>query len=148
MRGPGRATEVRVGRPDRALTANVGLAAVGELCFSLGVIDAIDTTAGPRSGTVALAPGAAYPDRGDATGQGGLPGGPGRQRGDQANSPAGRSRCLGDPRRPRHMSIPWPMHPKAAHPARPNSLARAAISWSYMDSLLPHGEVTEIRVID
>ena len=37
----------RVGAPDRALTANAGLAAVTELCDRLGVIGAIDAAAGP-----------------------------------------------------------------------------------------------------
>src|SRR5258708_26381208 len=38
---------VRVGAPDRALTANAGLAAVSELCDRLGVIEAIDGAVGP-----------------------------------------------------------------------------------------------------
>ncbi|MGO9083371.1 MAG: IS1380 family transposase [Streptosporangiaceae bacterium] len=38
---------VRAGAPDRALTANAGLAAVSELCGRLGVIEAIDAAAGP-----------------------------------------------------------------------------------------------------
>ena len=36
-----------VGAPDVALTPNAGLAAVSELCVRLGVIEAIDTAAGP-----------------------------------------------------------------------------------------------------
>ncbi len=43
----GRRRQVRVGAPDRALTANAGLAAVGELCGKLGVIGAIDAATGP-----------------------------------------------------------------------------------------------------
>jgi len=39
--------QVRVGAPDRALTANAGLAAVSELCGRLGVIEALDTAIGP-----------------------------------------------------------------------------------------------------
>jgi hypothetical protein len=39
--------QVRVGTPDRALTANAGLAAVSELCRRLGVIEALDTAVGP-----------------------------------------------------------------------------------------------------
>jgi Transposase DDE domain group 1 len=38
---------VRIGAPDRSLTANAGLAAVSELCSRLGVIEAIDAAAGP-----------------------------------------------------------------------------------------------------
>ena len=38
--------QVRVGAPDRALTANAGLAAVGELCDRLGVIGALDAAVG------------------------------------------------------------------------------------------------------
>lgn len=38
---------VRVGAPDRTLTANAGLAAVSELCGRLGVIGAIDAATGP-----------------------------------------------------------------------------------------------------
>jgi hypothetical protein len=38
--------QVRVGVPDRALTANAGLAAVGELCDRLGVIGALDAAVG------------------------------------------------------------------------------------------------------
>ena len=37
----------RIGAPDRALTANAGLAAARELCDRLGVIEAIDAVAGP-----------------------------------------------------------------------------------------------------
>jgi hypothetical protein len=37
----------RIGAPDVTLTANAGLAAVGELCARLGVIAAIDDAAGP-----------------------------------------------------------------------------------------------------
>ncbi len=39
--------QVRVGAPDRALTANAGLAAVTELCGRLGVIGALDAAVGP-----------------------------------------------------------------------------------------------------
>jgi hypothetical protein len=39
--------QVRIGAPDRALTANAGLAAVTELCGRLGVIQALDAAAGP-----------------------------------------------------------------------------------------------------
>jgi hypothetical protein len=39
--------EVRIGAPDRALTANAGLAAVTELCGRLGVIEALDEAVGP-----------------------------------------------------------------------------------------------------
>jgi hypothetical protein len=39
--------QVRIGAPDRALTANAGLAAVSELCGRLGVIEALDTAIGP-----------------------------------------------------------------------------------------------------
>ena len=39
--------QVRVGAPDRALTANAGLAAVSELCGRLGVIGALDAAVGP-----------------------------------------------------------------------------------------------------
>jgi len=38
---------VRSGAPDRALTANAGLAAVSELCDRLGVIEALDAAVGP-----------------------------------------------------------------------------------------------------
>jgi hypothetical protein len=38
---------VRVGAPDRSLTANAGLAAVTELCDRLGVIEALDAAVGP-----------------------------------------------------------------------------------------------------
>ncbi len=38
---------VRAGAPDRALTANAGLAAVTELCGRLGVIEALDGAVGP-----------------------------------------------------------------------------------------------------
>jgi hypothetical protein len=44
--------------PDRALTANGGLAAISELCDRLGVIGAIDAAAGPvkqRTGASCLA---------------------------------------------------------------------------------------------
>src|SRR5436305_6316005 len=48
MRGEGRTRQqVRVGAPDRALTANAGLAAVSELCRRLGVIEALDAAVGP-----------------------------------------------------------------------------------------------------
>jgi hypothetical protein len=39
--------QVRIGAPDRALTANAGLAAVSELCGRLGVIEALDAAVGP-----------------------------------------------------------------------------------------------------
>ena len=39
--------QARIGAPDRALTANAGLAAVSELCGRLGVTGAIDAAAGP-----------------------------------------------------------------------------------------------------
>jgi hypothetical protein len=39
--------QARIGAPDRALTANAGLAAVTELCGRLGVIEAVDAAAGP-----------------------------------------------------------------------------------------------------
>ena len=39
--------QVRIGAPDRALTANAGLAAVSELCDRLGVIGALDAAVGP-----------------------------------------------------------------------------------------------------
>jgi hypothetical protein len=39
--------QVRVGAPDAALTANAGLAAVGELCDRLGVVEALDAAVGP-----------------------------------------------------------------------------------------------------
>jgi DDE family transposase len=39
--------QVRIGAPDRALTANAGLAAVSELCGRLGVIGALDAAVGP-----------------------------------------------------------------------------------------------------
>ena len=39
--------QVRIGAPDRALTANAGLAAVTELCGRLGVIGALDAAVGP-----------------------------------------------------------------------------------------------------
>jgi hypothetical protein len=38
---------VRIGAPDRTLTANAGLAAVTELCGRLGVITALDAAVGP-----------------------------------------------------------------------------------------------------
>ena len=38
---------MRVGAPDRSLTANAGLAAVTELCGRLGVIEALDEAVGP-----------------------------------------------------------------------------------------------------
>jgi hypothetical protein len=38
---------VRAGAPDRALTANAGLAVVSELCGRLGVIEALDAAVGP-----------------------------------------------------------------------------------------------------
>jgi len=40
--------QVRIGAPDRALTANAGLAAVTELCGRLAVIEALDAAAGPH----------------------------------------------------------------------------------------------------
>jgi DDE family transposase len=39
--------QVRVGAPDRSLTANAGLAAVTELCGRLGVVGALDAAVGP-----------------------------------------------------------------------------------------------------
>ena len=39
--------QVRVGAPDRALTANAGLAAVAELCGRLGVVEELDAAVGP-----------------------------------------------------------------------------------------------------
>ena len=39
--------QVRIGAPDRALTANAGLAAVSELCGRLGLIGALDAAVGP-----------------------------------------------------------------------------------------------------
>ena len=39
--------QVRVGAPDRALTANAGLAAVAELCDRLGVVEELDAAIGP-----------------------------------------------------------------------------------------------------
>ena len=39
--------QVRIGAPDRSLTANAGLAAVSELCGRLGVIGALDAAVGP-----------------------------------------------------------------------------------------------------
>jgi hypothetical protein len=38
---------VRIGAPDRALTANAGLAVVSELCGRLGVTEALDAAVGP-----------------------------------------------------------------------------------------------------
>src|SRR5581483_11990566 len=43
----GKPRQVRVGAPDRALTANAGLAAVSELCDRLGVIGALEAAIGP-----------------------------------------------------------------------------------------------------
>lgn len=43
---PGR-QQVRIGAPDRALTANAGLTAVTELCGRLGVTGALDSAVGP-----------------------------------------------------------------------------------------------------
>jgi hypothetical protein len=43
----GKRQQVRAGAPDRALTANAGLAVVTELCGRLGVIEAIDAAVGP-----------------------------------------------------------------------------------------------------
>jgi hypothetical protein len=45
-RKPGR-QRVRIGAPDRALTANAGLAVVSELCGRLGVTEALDAAVGP-----------------------------------------------------------------------------------------------------
>ena len=42
----GKPRQVRAGAPDRALTANAGLAAVTELCDRPGVIGALDAAAG------------------------------------------------------------------------------------------------------
>ena len=39
--------QVRIGAPDRSLTANAGLAAVSEMCGRLGVIGALDAAVGP-----------------------------------------------------------------------------------------------------
>jgi hypothetical protein len=48
IRGGGRKRQqVRIGAPDRALTANAGLAAVTVLCGRLGVIEAVDAAVGP-----------------------------------------------------------------------------------------------------
>jgi hypothetical protein len=44
--GP-RRQRVRAGAPDRSLTANAGLAVIGELCDRLGVIGALDAAVGP-----------------------------------------------------------------------------------------------------
>ncbi len=75
---------VRIGTPDRALTANAGLAAVGELCDRLGVVEELDAAVGPIKrrdrgfGAGELLTGIA----GGAAGWGGLP--------DQAGPPARR----------------------------------------------------------
>jgi len=45
--GKGKRRQARVGAPDRALTPNAGMAAVGELCDRLGVIGALDAAVGP-----------------------------------------------------------------------------------------------------
>ena len=45
--GSRRRRQVRVGAPDRALTANAGLAAVTELCDRLGVAEELDAAVGP-----------------------------------------------------------------------------------------------------
>ena len=45
--GRRRRRQVRVGAPDRALTANAGLAAVSELCDRLGVVEELDAAVGP-----------------------------------------------------------------------------------------------------
>ena len=45
--GSGRRQRVRAGAPDRALTANAGLAVVTELCDRLGVVEAVDAAVGP-----------------------------------------------------------------------------------------------------
>ena len=42
-----RRQRVRAGAPDRALTANAGMAAISELCDRLGVIEALDAAVGP-----------------------------------------------------------------------------------------------------
>jgi len=39
--------QVRIGTPDRSLTANAGLAAVTERCGRLDVIEALDAAVGP-----------------------------------------------------------------------------------------------------
>ena len=39
--------QARIGAPDAALTPSAGLAAVGELCDRLGVIEALDAAVGP-----------------------------------------------------------------------------------------------------
>ena len=45
--GSPRHRRVRVGAPDRSLTASAGLAVVTELCDRLGVIEALDAAVGP-----------------------------------------------------------------------------------------------------
>jgi hypothetical protein len=45
--GGGRRQRVLAGTPDRALTANAGLAVITELCGQLGVIGALDAAVGP-----------------------------------------------------------------------------------------------------
>jgi hypothetical protein len=45
--GRGRRQRVRAGAPDRALTANAGLAVVTELCDRLGVMEELDAAVGP-----------------------------------------------------------------------------------------------------
>jgi hypothetical protein len=45
--GSGRRQRVRAGAPDRALTANAGLAVVTGLCDRLGVVEAVDAAVGP-----------------------------------------------------------------------------------------------------
>ena len=45
--GRRRRRQVRVGAPDRALTAKEGLAAVTELCDRLGVVEELDAALGP-----------------------------------------------------------------------------------------------------
>jgi Transposase DDE domain group 1 len=45
--GKQRCRQVRVGAPDRALTANAGLAVVTELCDRLGVVRELDAAVGP-----------------------------------------------------------------------------------------------------
>ena len=47
MAGRRKRRQVRIGAPDRSLTANAGLAAVTELCDRLGVIEALDAAVGP-----------------------------------------------------------------------------------------------------
>ena len=45
--GKRKSRQARIGVPDAALTANAGLAVIGELCDRLGVIGAVDAAVGP-----------------------------------------------------------------------------------------------------